>query len=80
VLIDEARTALIDLSTFGAQVVSETILEPRQSVRVMINREGCVTRAAAAIAWSAVELSRDVATYRVGFEFAHEQSDPTMQV
>ena len=76
VLVDGSRTALIDLSTFGAQVVSETILKPSQSVRVIINREGVVMRTAAAIAWSALELSRDTATYRAGLEFADAQPEP----
>ena len=78
VLVDGAPTALVDLSTFGAQVVSETILKPRQSVRVMINRDGVVLRAAAAIAWSSVELSHATASYRAGLEFADEQPNPLM--
>ena len=73
VLIDGERTALIDLSTFGVQVVSDTILKPNQSVRVVINREGLVLRTRAAIAWSSLELARDAATYRAGVEFADVQ-------
>ena len=73
VLIDGARTALIDLSTFGAQVVSTTILKPNQNVRVVINREGLVLRTRAAIAWSALELARDAASYRAGVEFSDAQ-------
>ena len=74
VLVDGTRTALIDLSTFGAQVVSETILRPKQSVRVMLNRDGMVMQVAAAIAWSAVELLSATHTYRAGLEFADEQT------
>ena len=44
----------------------------------MINRDGVVLRAAAAIAWSSVELSHATASYRAGLEFADEQPNPLM--
>ena len=74
VLIDGERIALIDLSTFGLQVVSSTILKPNQNVRVVINREGFVLRTRAAIAWFSLELAPDAATSRAGVEFADMQA------
>lgn len=75
-LVHGAPATLIDLSTIGAQVVSPTILRPSQHVRVVLmDDDAAPLRAAASVAWSTLELSRDAATYRVGiaFEAAHPE-------
>jgi hypothetical protein len=68
VVLDGNVARLIDLSTFGAQVLSPTILRPNQTVRISIPDSGTALRVAAGIAWSALEL-RNAARYRAGLEF-----------
>jgi hypothetical protein len=67
-LVDGSVTRLIDLSTFGAQVLSPTILRPNQTVRISIPDSKTGVRVAAGIAWSSLEL-RNAARYRAGLEF-----------
>ena len=70
VLVDGNPAMLIDLSTYGAQVVSPTILKPNQRVRMALTDDAGVVRFNAAIAWANFEIPRATgAQYRAGIEF-----------
>lgn len=76
VQVDDAPAMLVDLSKFGAQIVSTRHLKPNQTVRLQLSDEyGAVVRAHAGIAWSAFELPPDGSPrYRAGLEF--HDADP----
>ena len=70
VAVDGNPAALIDLSTVGAQVVSNTVLKPNQRVRVTIGEGKAAIRCSGAIAWAAFEMPKGMATrYRAGIDF-----------
>ena len=58
VQVDGATASLIDLSTMGAQVVSATVLKPRQRVRVVLRWNPISIRAAGTVAWALFEISK----------------------
>jgi len=69
--LDGNPAAVVDLSTVGAQVISNTILRPNQKVRVSIPNEDFVMRFRGTIAWAKFELPKPTAPprYRAGVEF-----------
>jgi hypothetical protein len=69
--LDGNPATIIDLSAFGAQVISPTILRPNQRVRVLIPTEPETLRFGGAVAWASFEMSRTpgVPHYRAGVEF-----------
>jgi len=69
--LDGNPATIIDLSTFGAQVISPTILRPNQRVRVLLPTDPESLRFGGAIAWASFEMSRTpgVPHYRAGVEF-----------
>jgi hypothetical protein len=68
VAVDGNPAALVDLSTFGAQVVSATVLKPNQRVRIMMS-DGKI-RCAGAVAWASFEMPKGAPTrYRAGIDF-----------
>ena len=70
VAVDGNPAALIDLSTVGAQVVSNTVLKPNQRVRVTIGEGKAAIRCSGAIAWAAFEMPKGMPTrYRAGIDF-----------
>ena len=70
VTVDGNPAALIDLSTVGAQVVSQTVLKPNQRVRVVIGEGKAAIRCGGAIAWAAFEMPKGMPTrYRAGIDF-----------
>lgn len=71
VLVDGNPAALIDLSSFGAQVLSPTVLRPNQRVRITLPDESGAVRFNASIAWASFELPRanPVPHYRAGIDF-----------
>jgi hypothetical protein len=70
VLIDGNATALIDLSSVGAQVVSTTVLKPNQRVRVGFTDEAGNLRFIASVAWAKFEIpSGSGPRYRAGLDF-----------
>ena len=74
--IDGHPSALVDLSTLGAQALSPKSLRPDQKVRVIFSDDGDLTRWRASIVWAQFELvpAREP-HYRVGIEFIDAQSD-----
>ena len=69
--LDGNPASVVDLSTWGAQVLSFTILRPNQKVRVSIPNDEFVMRFRGAIAWAKFELPQAAAPprYRAGVEF-----------
>jgi hypothetical protein len=74
--LDGNTASVVDLSTLGAQVLSQTVLRPNQKVRVSIPNDDFVMRFRGAVAWAKFELSRGDAPprYRAGVEFADADS------
>ncbi len=77
VFVNGDSTSLVNLSLFGAQVLSSVALLPNRLVRVAL-REEWASRFSAAIAWSVFERPRTGAepVYRAGLEF--RDADPCM--
>ena len=69
--LDGNPARVVDLSTWGAQVLSSTILRPNQKVRVSIPNDEFVMRFRGAIAWAKFELPQATSPprYRAGVEF-----------
>ena len=69
--LDGNPASVVDLSTWGAQVLSSTILRPNQKVRVSIPNDEFVMRFRGAIAWAKFELPQATSPprYRAGVEF-----------
>jgi hypothetical protein len=79
--IDGATAALVDLSTMGAQVVSTTVLKPRQRVRVVLSVDPYLIRAAGTVAWALFEIptAGQAPHYRAGLEFSTADPEPLLQ-
>lgn len=79
--IDGTTAALVDLSTMGAQVVSTTVLKPRQRVRVVLAVEPYLIRAAGTVAWALFEIPKGghPPHYRAGLEFSTADPEPLLQ-
>lgn len=74
VLVDGQPVTLIDLSAVGAQVRSETVLKPRQRIRVVLAPERGSVKAVAVVAWSTFEIG-PTPTYRAGVAFTRAIPD-----
>ncbi len=74
-LIDGQQVTLIDLSAVGAQVRSESVLKPRQRIRLVLRPERGAARAVAVVAWSSFEIG-PTPTYRAGVAFTRPIPDP----
>jgi PilZ domain len=73
-IVDGRPVQLIDLSIFGAQVLSGEILKPNQKIRITLDAESGI-RFEASIAWATFELPRaNGPKYRAGMEFC--DADP----
>lgn len=69
-MIDGNRGSIVDLSLFGAQFVTASVLKPNQRVRVSLSDEEGTTRCAATVMWAAFEIPKGASPrYRVGVEF-----------
>jgi hypothetical protein len=81
VQIDGATAALVDLSTMGAQVVSPTVLKPRQRVRVILAVDPDMIRAIGTVAWALFEIPKGAPQpqYRAGLEFSVADPEPLLQ-
>ena len=74
VIVDGNMATLVDLSIFGAQVVSASVLKPNQHVRVALSDEAGNVRFNAVVAWAAFEIVPGSGPrYRAGLEFANAQ-------
>ena len=76
VQIDGTPAELVDLSVFGAQIVSPKTLKPNQKVRLQLVDDSGTLRTVAGVAWSSFELPRGHSPrYRVGMEFSNADPD-----
>lgn len=81
VQIDGATASLVDLSTLGAQVVSTSVLKPRQRVRLILAAEPYLIRAIGTVAWALFEIRKGglPPQYRAGLEFSSADPEPLLQ-
>ncbi|HEY7447940.1 MAG TPA: PilZ domain-containing protein [Vicinamibacterales bacterium] len=68
-LIDGNSALLVDLSSIGAQVISQAVLRPNQRVRMTLADESGVVRFNATVAWASFEIPTGTPRYRAGIEF-----------
>ena len=71
VTIDGAPSALVDLSTTGAQVLSPRAVRPDHSVQLMLPNDNGGLSCQARVVWVAIEHARDPkhSMYRAGIQF-----------
>ena len=75
VLVDGNAAVLVDLSTLGAQILSQTVLKPNQRVRITLPDDAATVRLNAQIAWASFEIPPNSGPrYRAGLEFV--DADP----
>ncbi|MBI4477560.1 MAG: PilZ domain-containing protein [Acidobacteria bacterium] len=76
VIIDGNPVTLVDLSIEGAQVISPSLLRPKQRVRIVLSDKGTSLRYTGTIAWASFELpSPNVQRYRAGVAFVNPEPD-----
>jgi len=81
VQIDGGTALLVDLSTMGAQVLSSTVLKPRQRVRLVLSVYPSAIRAVGTVAWALYEMPKGglPPQYRAGLEFSSADPEPLLQ-
>jgi hypothetical protein len=81
VQVDGGAAMLVDLSTLGAQVISTTVLKPRQRVRVVFPLTSYTIRAVGTVAWALYESPKGGVPpqYRAGLEFSSADPEPLLQ-
>ena len=73
-----AALVLVDLSVFGAQVVSPAVLKPNQRLRFSLTDQWGAVRCNAVVAWATFELPRAGSPgphYRAGLAFLDAEAD-----
>lgn len=70
-VVENGSASLVDISDFGAQVVSQPALRPNQKIKIALPDTGEMLRVTAHVAWSIFEKPQIVtaAHYRAGIEF-----------
>jgi hypothetical protein len=70
ILVDGNRGSLVDLSTFGAQVLMASVLKPNQRVRLSLSDDQQAIRCVATVVWASFEIPKGSSPrYRVGLDF-----------
>jgi CHASE2 domain-containing sensor protein len=69
VQVDGALATLVDLSTYGAQILCVTPLKPQQLVRMVLADDLGMVKFSASVAWAFFEIPKGVSRYRAGIEF-----------
>ena len=72
--VDGASARIVDLSVFGAQIVSPSTLRPQQRVRIILSDDAGVVRVNAVVAWASFEIPKSTPRYRAGIEFTDAQA------
>lgn len=67
--IDGAPAVIVDLSTFGAQVITKGALKPAQRIRFALVDDAGAVRISASVAWASFEIPKATPRYRAGLEF-----------
>ena len=69
VQVDGALATIVDLSTYGAQILCPTPLKPQQLVRMVLSDDLAVVKFTASVAWAFFEIPKGVSRCRAGVEF-----------
>jgi hypothetical protein len=70
IVVDGNTATLVDLSRLGAQVVTDSSLNPNQRVRLLMSDQVGVVRFNASVAWAKFEISPGKGPqYRAGLDF-----------
>jgi hypothetical protein len=72
--VDGALVKVVDLSTFGAQILCPIPLKPQQKVRMVLADDLGLVKFSASVAWAFFEIPKGVSQYRAGVEF--EDAEP----
>ena len=72
--VDGALVTVVDLSTYGAQILCPTPLKPQQKIRVVLADDLGMVKFAATVAWAFFEIPKGVSRYRAGIEFTDAES------
>lgn len=67
--VDGALVKIVDLSTFGAQILCPIPLKPQQKVRMVLADDLGMVKFSASVAWAFFEIPKGVSRYRAGVEF-----------
>lgn len=67
--VDGALVKVVDLSTFGAQILCPIPLKPQQKVRMVLADDLGLVKFSASVAWAFFEIPKGVSHYRTGVEF-----------
>ncbi len=70
--VDGALATVVDLSTYGAQILCPTPLKPQQKIRMILADDLGMVKFAATVAWAFFEIPKGVSRYRAGIEFSKE--------
>jgi hypothetical protein len=73
--LDSALVKVVDLSTFGAQILCPIPLKPQQKVRMVLADDLGLAKFSAIVAWAFFEIPKGVSQYRAGVEF--KDAEPT---
>jgi hypothetical protein len=77
-IVDGATVSVVDLSVFGAQVLSPAVLKPNQRLRFSLTDQWGAVRCNAVVAWATFELpraGRPGPHYRAGLAFLDAEAD-----
>ncbi|HUP38495.1 MAG TPA: PilZ domain-containing protein [Vicinamibacterales bacterium] len=72
--VDGALATIVDLSTYGAQILCPTPLKPQQTIRMVLADDLGMVKFAATVAWAFFEIPKGVSRYRAGIEFKDAES------
>jgi len=75
VQVDGALATIVDLSTYGAQILCPTPLKPQQLVRMVLSDDLAVVKIIASVAWAFFEIPKGVSRYRAGVEFKNAEGN-----
>jgi hypothetical protein len=67
--VDGALARIVDLSTMGAQIISQMPLKPQQRVRITLADDLGVVKFNGTVAWASFEIPKGISRYRAGLEF-----------
>jgi hypothetical protein len=69
VQVDGALATVVDLSTYGAQILCPKPLKPQRLVRMVLADDLGMVKFNASVAWAFFEIPKGVSRYRAGVEF-----------
>ncbi len=70
-VVENGSARLVDISVLGAQVMSQPLLRPNQTIKIVLPDSGETLQVTARVAWSAFEKPQTAsdAYYRAGIAF-----------